>query len=98
KDALPDNRNILHYKEALYRYSDIADSLTGAFRLNQSDDNRWEIHIQLGRDKQLTTVDQQRLQSIMPSSEIDIVLWNYEQFPYGMTLDYERKFTYKIDI
>ncbi|MCP3661396.1 MAG: hypothetical protein GY696_02700 [Gammaproteobacteria bacterium] len=97
KDALPDNRNILHYKEALYCHPDIADSLTGAFRLNQSDDNRWAIHIQLGRDKQLTTADQQRLQTIMPSPEIDVVLWNYEQFPYGMTLDYERKFTYKID-
>lgn len=95
KDQLPDGTHVALYKDALYTHHDIAARLTGAFRVEHRNGNTL-VHIQLGRGYELDNRDIEKLTHALPGevTRERLKLWSYEQFPYGMTLDYERKFTY----
>ncbi|BCB26567.1 hypothetical protein SKTS_14530 [Sulfurimicrobium lacus] len=95
KDRLPDGSHVGQYKDALYAQRDVADRLTGAFRL-EYEEGQMVIHVQLRRGIQDADDLQERLAAEFPGSVSfeQVRVWSYEQFPYGMTLDYERKFNY----
>jgi hypothetical protein len=54
------------------------------------------MHVQLTRSSVPSADLERRLSSSLPATPrpVSIVLWPYERFPYGMTVDYERKFSY----
>jgi hypothetical protein len=57
------------------------------------------MHVQLAPSQvPLGAVEQRILHAIPPSRRpARLALWPYAQFPFGMSLDYERKFTYFVD-
>jgi phenylacetate-CoA ligase len=95
KDCLPDSTHAGQYKDALYVHSDIATKLTGAFRL-EFVEGKILIHVQLRRGFEEDENLRSRLAAEFPGnvSSGQVKVWNYLQFPFGMTLDYERKFNY----
>ncbi len=97
-DVLPDGRTLLDIKDALYQRPDVADALTGAFRL-EPDESGCTLHVQTGHewggDEQGLCDALQACLPVPPSRPIDrIRLWPYDAFPFGRSLDYERKFSY----
>ena len=71
-----------------------ADRITGAFRIEK--DKPAQIHIQLRPGIRPDAVSLSGIFSgghLLFSAE-NIRLWDYDQFPYGKTIDYERKFRY----
>ena len=97
KDQLPNGTHVGQYKDALYAHSDIAIRLTGAFRLEHAGE-RMVIHVQLRRGFQADDCFRERLAGEFPGTLLpdQVYIWPYEQFAYGMTLDYERKFSYYV--
>lgn len=95
KDQLPDGTHVGQFKDALYRHHELAKKLTGAFRLEYPD-GRVLCHVQLRRGFEPDDAMQQQLAASFPGSIApeQVRCWCYDQFPYGMTLDYERKFNY----
>lgn len=83
-------------KDRLYRTPALADALTGAFRL-ETEHGQARLHVQLrpqlARTSELERLARDELAS-GPMTMTDITLWPYAEFPFGMTLDYERKFRY----
>lgn len=97
-EALPNGSHAGFYKDALYAAPPIADALTGAFRLEFSASGlAW--HVQLGRFAPEADGLHQPLMNAIPTPGLRpdrLVLWPYAEFPHGMGLDYERKFTYYV--
>lgn len=94
KDRLSTGLHISVVKDALYKDSDFADRITGAFRMDR--DNPDQVHIQLRRGQNPESFDTPSLScgdNILIKAE-NITLWDYDAFPYGKTIDYERKFRY----
>lgn len=94
KDRLSTGLHIGVVKDALYHNKDFAHKITGAFRVNHNEPD--VLHIQLRRDIQKTTLN---VPDVSVSGHIlfascKVHLWNYDEFPYGQSIDYERKFTY----
>ena len=98
KDFLPDGRPLLDIKEALYADHRIADQISGAFRLSCTQ-SQVCLHVQMrqgwtGHAEEVA----ERLAALLPPARPpirDVIrLWEAEKFPFGMTLDYERKFAY----
>jgi phenylacetate-CoA ligase len=81
----------------LYAHHSNARRLSGAFRVTFTGEIA-TMHVQLGPAQAPTTsLEQGILQAIPAHLRPDrVVLWQYHQFPFGMTLDYERKFTYYV--
>lgn len=97
-DTLPDGRTLLDIKDALYARTEIADRLTGAFRIEPAESNGLRLHLQMGPGWSggaggLIEALRPHLPSA-PGEPDEIQVWRYDQFPFGKTLDYERKFTY----
>jgi phenylacetate-CoA ligase len=94
-EALPNGSHVGVYKDALYADPDVADRVTGALRL-VFEDARCTLHVQLAP----SAVEDARLLHVIEAAvplaarPANVVLWPYARFPYGMTLDYERKFSY----
>jgi phenylacetate-CoA ligase len=97
KDLLPNGSHVAFYKDALYADHRIARQLTGAFRLIFSS-GRCTMHVQLTRGHAShAALEQGLLRAI--GSEVrpaQLVLWPYANFPFGVTLDYQRKFSYYV--
>jgi len=92
-DLLPNGCHVAVYKDALYADHQAARCLTGAFRMAFSA-GRIDMHVQLGRSLTAPSCVEQAILRSMPA-EIRpdrVVAWPYERFPFGMSLDYERKF------
>jgi len=93
KERLPNGSHVAVYKDALYADHEIARNVTGAIRLTFAGTDG-TAHVQLvpgaSSDDGMTA----RLIEALPSSgrAVEIVWWPYDRFPFGMTLDYERKF------
>lgn len=97
-EELPDGRTLLDFKDSLYREPSLADRLTGAFRI-ESGDRHCRIHVQMNEDwdgREQEAIEPLRVVLPAPGSGIEdrIQPWSFLDFPYGRTLDYERKFTY----
>jgi phenylacetate-CoA ligase len=96
-EALPNGSHAALYKDALYADHSIARRLTGAFRVMFTGE-RATIHVQLGPSHAPATSMEEGILQAIPAHQRPecVVLWPYRQFPFGMTLDYERKFTHYV--
>jgi len=97
KDALPNGSHVSVYKDALYADHRIAHRLTGAFRLTFSGD-RSTMHVQL-RPAEVPHASLEegiRHAIARPLRPSRLKLWPYADFPFGMALDYERKFAHYV--
>jgi phenylacetate-CoA ligase len=96
-EVLPNRAHVGIYKDALYDNHDIARHLTGAVRLTFSAE-RCTMHVQLVRGQAPTAPLEDGLIRAVPveARPNRVVLWPYAAFPYGMGLDYERKFKYYV--
>ena len=67
--------------------------MTGAVRLTFTEGD-CTVHVQLVPDVDGADAIARRLTDLLPSrtGAVKVVCWSYDQFPFGMTLDYERKF------
>ncbi len=94
-DRLPDGRTVTDYKDALYIDHALADDLSGAFRLDWGE-GRPRLHLQLRQGAAEAADLGARLSQLLPGelAPEGLVVWPFETFPFGMTLDYERKFDY----
>lgn len=94
KDRLESGLHIGTIKDALYKNSPFADRITGAFRLNRGNPDK--LHIQLRRGVNTENITHTLISNegnvLIPAENIQ--LWDYDSFPYGKTIDYERKFNY----
>lgn len=95
KDVLPNGRTVLAYKDGLYRNPTIAARITGAIRLSLRDVG---VHadVQLRREVQAPSGFETTIAQTLASEgeTMTIRCWPFAEFPYGMNLDYERKFAY----
>jgi len=94
-DHLPNGSHVGVYKDALYANKQTAGHYTGAFRIIFSG-GQCELHIQLNCPTIPDEALEQTIRQAIPASAQPdkIILWPYGRFPFGMGLDYERKFTY----
>jgi phenylacetate-CoA ligase len=97
KEALPNGSHVGFYKDALYADHRIARLLTGAFRTTFSGD-QCTLHVQLVSAKSADVSVEQGILDAMPPRirPARLVLWPYAKFPFGMSLDYERKFVHYV--
>ena len=95
RDALPNGSHVAVYKDALYADPVVARGITGAFRLVFANDDD-TMHVQLTRSSDADASLESRLQAVLPHTArpMKVALWPYDRFPFGMTVDYERKFRY----
>jgi phenylacetate-CoA ligase len=100
KDVLPGGWHVDMFKEALYRQADIARCLSGAFRVSRCGDGLL-FEVQLGRDiaadcAWVAASLNACLEGIAAgrAMQVSVKGFDYRDFPYGQTVDYERKFTY----
>ena len=93
REALPNGSHVIVYKDAVYADADVAACLTGAVRL-MADGDRLTMHVQLVRDVRDAHGIAAKLTAALPARArlAAIEVWPYERFPFGMSLDYERKF------
>lgn len=93
REALPNGATVALYKDALYADPLVADRLSGAVRLAFEGTDA-VMHVQLGQactdERGIGTA----LIGALPAHARprDVVVWPYERFPFGMSLDHERKF------
>ena len=96
RDVLPDGSDVAFYKDLVYAEAGVADRLTGAVRV-EVDGAATTVHVQCRPEEiddtgheEITT----RLQALLHGAGAAPVVrpWSYRTFPFGMTLDYERKF------
>jgi phenylacetate-CoA ligase len=97
KEALPNGSHVGFYKDALYADQQIARGLTGAFRTTFSGE-QCTLHVQLASSRVPHASVEQSILRAIPSrmQPARLVLWPYARFPFGMSLDYERKFTHYV--
>ncbi|MCA1584576.1 MAG: hypothetical protein LC791_07325, partial [Acidobacteria bacterium] len=95
RETLPNGSHVAAYKDALYADHEAAGRLTGACRVVFSKDE-CTLHVQLARGKEDDGSIERGIVAALPAAlrPAKILLWPYGQFPFGMSLDYERKFTY----
>jgi phenylacetate-CoA ligase len=97
REALPNGAHVGLYKDALYANRELARRFTGATRLIFSGD-RFTMHVQLVQGQRPAPVFERGLMAeltpgVRPSR---VVLWPHAQFPFGMGLDYQRKFAHYV--
>ena len=97
REALPNGSQVGVYKDALYANPELAHHFTGATRAIFSV-SRFTLHVQLVRGQTATAaLERELLLEIPPDARPSrLVLWRYAEFPFGMSLDYERKFSHYV--
>jgi phenylacetate-CoA ligase len=97
KDALPNGSHVGFYKDALYADRDAARQLSGAFRVIFSS-GRCTMHVQLAASQTPSDrLEETLLQALPPPMRPErLAIWPYATFPFGMGLDYERKFSHYV--
>ncbi len=92
RDRVNEYHDLLDFKAALYRDAALADHFSGAFRI-EADSGRTIVHIQLVRGNSPTPELERRAGAAFSGIGWPC-LHEHDDFPYGLGLDYERKFTY----
>jgi phenylacetate-CoA ligase len=97
-DRLPDGRPLLDIKDAIYIRPDIADRLSGAFRIEQEAEGCC-LHVQMGQgagngESKLADAIHECLPIAASGARDRIRIWAHGEFPFGRVTDYERKFDY----
>ncbi len=97
REALPNGSQVGVYKDALYADPELAHRFTGATRLIFSG-AEFTLHVQLVRGQTTTPALERGLLAQIASDARPsrLVLWRYAEFPFGMSLDYERKFSHYV--
>jgi phenylacetate-CoA ligase len=97
RDALPNGSQLSVYKDALYADQAIARRLSGAFRLVFAG-TACTMHVQLTDDAGSEPAVEEMLVRQLPdrARPTRLVMWPYARFPFGMSLDYERKFSHYV--
>lgn len=97
REGLPNGAQVGVYKDALYADPQLARHVTGATRLIFTG-ARFSMHVQLVRGQTPNLPLEQGLLSEIPAEirPSRLRLWEYARFPFGMTLDYERKFQHYV--
>jgi phenylacetate-CoA ligase len=97
REELPNGSHVGVYKDALYADHRSARRLTGAFRV-VFDGDRCTMHVQLTRSNvPHVSIEEAILRALPPPVRPSrMVLWRYAEFPFGMSLDYERKFVHYV--
>lgn len=98
QDFLPDGRPLLDFKDALYAEPALADRLSGALRIAR-EERGYCIHVQLNTNRPDAAPEiLAGLRRVLPPApdggQDGIRVWPRDDFPFGRTLDYERKFVY----
>ena len=95
RESLPNGAHVGVYKDALYANRDLAPRFTGATRLT-FEAGQFTMHAQLVKGQTPDRALEDGLTEEIPAGirPSRLVLWPYAQFPFGMGLDYERKFSY----
>jgi len=98
KDVIAPGWHVDTFKDALYRRRDIARHLTGAFRLSRLDGGlQWELQLVRGCEAdpgEIALALKDCLSGRQGGEKLAINCYPYALFPYGQTLDHERKFVY----
>lgn len=98
KDRLEGGGHVDLFKEALYRHADVARHLTGAHRIVPDGLSvRWEVQAVRGTETDLSSLAlrlKADVASRLAGREVAVTVHDYDAFPYGKTIDYERKFVY----
>jgi len=96
-DRLPNNSEAGVYKDALFADHRTARRMSGAFRL-EIDGDRCTMHVQLtAGHAPHVSIEEAILRALPPRLRPSrLVLWRYAEFPFGMTLDYNRKFVHHV--
>jgi phenylacetate-CoA ligase len=108
REVLPNGATVSLYKDALYADPLVAEGLTGAMRLvfegteaimhvQQTPAEQTPAEQTTARQLAESAAARDvaaRLAAAIPcgARPRDVVVWPYDRFPFGMTLDYERKF------
>lgn len=97
RELLPNGAHVGLYKDVLYANPQLARRFTGAMRLVFSSDG-FTMHAQLVPGQKPTPVfERTLLQELAADARPSrVVTWSYARFPFGMGLDYERKFSYYV--
>jgi phenylacetate-CoA ligase len=97
REALPNGSQVGFYKDALYANPQLARHVTGATRLIFGE-GLFTMHVQLVRGKAPGPGLERDLLRELPSTTRPsrLVLWRHADFPFGMGLDYERKFSHYV--
>ncbi len=96
-EVLPTRSHVGVYKDALYADQEISKAVTGAVRVIAGE-SQCTMHVQLVPTAMPSAFLHERIMNSVPNAARPsrVVLWPYAQFPFGMTLDYERKFAYYV--
>jgi len=94
-DQVGEDASVLDFKDALFQDPYLARDLSGAIRLNR-DVDEFHIDVQLAENRKLTEFGIEKLTDTLPGKPTvdQVKIWSYAEFPYGHTLDYQRKFPY----
>jgi phenylacetate-CoA ligase len=97
KERLPNGSHVGAYKDALYADHTLAAHLTGAFRL-VFNGTCCTMHVQLKASTIGADAIERLLLEVMPEAirPERLLAWPYHRFPFGMTVDYERKFQHYV--
>ena len=98
KDRLSGGGHVDLFKESLYRHPDVARHLSGAHRIiPEGDTIRWEVQAVRGATSDLASLADRLHADLAPrlaGRTLAVTVHDYDAFPYGKTIDYERKFVY----
>ena len=97
KDRLPGGGHVDLFKETLYSDPAVAKPLSGAHRIHLADNGiRWEVQAVRGAGNldALSARLKGMLAPRLAGAACDVVVLDYDSFPHGKTVDYERKFVY----
>jgi phenylacetate-CoA ligase len=94
-EMIPNGCHVGVYREALFTNPEVGSVLTGAVRVEVLTDGI-TLHVQLmPRCRRSPTMAATIANAVAPEYRpAHVRLWPYEKFPFGMRLDYERKFRY----
>jgi hypothetical protein len=92
---MPDGWHVGVYREALFSEDAIASQITGAIRA-ETTMGRVTLHVQLSANAAAhPSLVSGIVSALAPEHRpAHVKVWPYERFPFGMRLDYERKFRY----
>jgi hypothetical protein len=81
----------------LFANDDLASAVTGAYRVESTADGI-TVHVQLMPGLSVTSSIEGAIGHALGSGHASrrIRVWSHDTFPFGMRLDYERKFSYYV--
>ena len=98
RDWIDGEWHVDFFKQALYSKPEVADVISGAFRVSQPTETLlWEVQMRQASGADLVTLGQaltDQLKKLNKKNLPAVRCFSYQDFPYGQTLDYERKFPY----